>query len=132
MRMLGENAISLGSKGNVRMNVHSQAGNKEWIKPTSANLYHGEILIGVITNITVEDMFNWSGDIELTSAAATYQPMFDHFNDEANQREPEEPDEEPLPFNESFLDDWFLEDVNGRREVSYPVVTPEGEVFWRD
>ncbi len=113
------------------MNVPSQT-NQEWIKPSRANLYQGEKLIGIITNITVEDMFNWSGDIELTSTASAYQAMFDYFNDEANQREPEEPDEEPLPFDESLLDDWLIDDENGRREVSYPVVTPEGEVFWRD
>jgi hypothetical protein len=82
---------------------------KDWISLKHANLYHGDKLVGVITNITVEDMFFWSGDIELTDAAGGCQVMFDYFNDEERQREPEEPDEEPLP-----------------------IVGPEGEVFWRD
>src|SRR5438046_854020 len=114
------------------MNEKSQPDNKEWIAPTRANLYHGDKLIGVIKNIAVEDMSNWSGDIELAGAVGAYQVMFDYFNDENHQREPEEPDEEPLPFDESLLDDWFIEDENGKREVSFPAVTPEGEVFWRD
>jgi hypothetical protein len=114
------------------MDAKSQTKDTEWITPTRASLYHGDKLIGIITNITVEDMFQWSGDIELTSAASACQPMFDYFNDEKNQREPEEPDESPCPFDESLLDDWFIEDENGKREVSFPVVTPEGEVFWRD
>lgn len=104
---------------------------KEWIKPTRANLYHGDKLVGVVSNIAVEDMFQWSGNIELTAEAKAFQAMFDYYNDEANQREPEEPDESDFPFDESLLDDWFIEDENGRREISYPVVR-DGEVFWRD
>jgi hypothetical protein len=65
-------------------------------------------------------------------AKTTFKEMFDYYNDEANQREPEEPDESDFPFDESLLDDWFLEDVNGRREISYPVVTEKNEIFWRD
>lgn len=105
---------------------------KTWIKPVSALLYHGQELIGNIRNITPEDMFQWSGSIELTNAAVNYKVMFDYFNDESREREPEEPDEDELPFDETLMDDWFIEDENGRRKVSHPVVTDEGEVFWRD
>lgn len=106
---------------------------KKWIRPTKANLYHKDRLVGVIRDITVEDMFQWSGFVELTPDAARFQEMFEYFNDEKNQREPEEPDESDLPFDETLLDDWFLEDENGRREISYPVIDlSNNEIFWRD
>ncbi|MBX3150422.1 hypothetical protein KF728_09760 [Candidatus Obscuribacterales bacterium] len=97
----------------------------------NASLYHRDRLIGHVTNITPEDMFQWSGYIELSSAANDYQVMFDYFNDESREREPEEPDESPLPFDESMLDAWYIEDEDGRREISFPVISA-GEVFWRD
>lgn len=71
----------------------------------------------------------------MTAAAARFQPLFDYLNDEAREREPDEPDEpdeDELPFDEGLMDDWFVEDENGRREIMYPAVTPQGEVFWRD
>ncbi len=104
----------------------------EWVKPVKAHLYHGQDLVGIITNIAAEDMFQWSGNIELMGSASVYKPMFDYFNNESRQREPDEPDEEDLPFDESLMNNWFIEDENGRRAVSYPVVSVEGEVFWRD
>ena len=115
----------------VKMNSEIQS-KKEWIKPVRALLYHGHELVGTITNISSEDMFQWSGDIELTSAASAYKPMFDYFNDESREREPEEPDDGILPFDETLMDDWHIEDDNGRREILSPVVTDHGEVFWRD
>lgn len=101
-------------------------------KPSFARLYQREKLVGLISNISPEDMFQWSGNIELTDYAATFTPMFDYLNDQSREREPDEPDDDELPFDESFMDDWFIEDENGRREISYPIVTENGEVFWRD
>jgi len=104
---------------------------KPWIKPTFAKIFHRDALVGTITNITVEDMFQWSGDIELTDAAQKFQVMYDYFNDEDRREDPNTADD-PLPFDEAFLDDWFIEDENGKREIGFPVVSDEGEVFWRD
>lgn len=100
-------------------------------KSKNASLYHRDRLVGHVTNITPEDMFQWSGYIELTPTANDYQVMFDYFNDESREREPEEQDEDPLPFDEAMLDAWYIEDEDGRREISFPVVS-EGEVFWRE
>ena len=114
------------------MTTESRESETKWKAPAQARLFHVQELVGVITDISVEDMFQWSGHIELTVAASIYQPMFDYFNDETREREPEEPDEDEYPFEVCLMEDWFIEDENGRREVSFPVVTSDGEVFWRD
>jgi hypothetical protein len=110
----------------------AESQTKNWIKPTKGHIYHRQTLVGTVTNICVEDMFWWSGDIELTPEARNYQVMFDYLNAEERQREPEEPDESELPFDESLMDDWSLEDENGRREIMFPRVTEEGLAIWRD
>jgi hypothetical protein len=42
----------------------SQQAEKEWVHPTTAKLFHKGKLIGVIRDIVVEDMFQWSGHLD--------------------------------------------------------------------
>lgn len=109
-----------------------QADPEEWTKPTEANLYHRDVLIGIISNIAVMDIYNWMGYIELTPAAQAFSDMFEYFGSEEQERETETPDEDKLPFDESLLDNWSIEDENGRREISFPVVFNGNEVYWRN
>jgi hypothetical protein len=49
--------------------------------------------------------------------------MLAYFNDEAREREPEEPDESELSFDESLLDDCFLRMKTAGAMFMYPGVT---------
>lgn len=95
---------------------------------TMLKLYHGEKLIGTISNVTVEDQFNMSGDIELTSAADAYKPVFSYLTDEDALTSGA-----PLPFDKSYLDHWSLEENDIRREIGCPgIYYEEGEVLWNE
>lgn len=106
-------------------------GKTDFTKPTCAKLFHREEVVGTITNIEVMDMFNWTGDIELTPAAAAFSEMFAYYDDE-KARDPESPNDDELPFPEELLDHWFIEDENGKRSISWPVIRNGNEVYWRD
>jgi hypothetical protein len=112
--------------------TESQPDEKPWIHPTRSMLYHEGVLVGIITDIHVEDMFHWSGRVEFVGNARTkYTPMWDYFIAVA-EAYPEHPaEDEPYPFPESFMDNWELEDINGRREILFPHFEEE-ELFWRD
>lgn len=92
-------------------------------------LYHKDRLIGTVTNITPEDTFDMSGDIELSPIAEEYKAMFAYLTDEDSLNSGAEP-----PFEESYLDDWFLEDEHGvRKEIGCPGIYYEDrEVLWRE
>ena len=94
----------------------------------SLKLYHGATLIGTITNYTVEDLFQWSGEIELTLEGVEYQHVFDSLADDEAMMEGSD-----LPFDESYLEGWYIEDDAGEKtEIAAPTVNADGEVFWRD
>lgn len=90
-------------------------------------LYHNNTLIGLISNVTPEDNFESSGDIALTDEFEKYKPIFDYLlaNDGKS-------DGSPQPFSDSFFDDWFLEDEEGKRVLIGIPAIENGEVIWRD
>ena len=90
-------------------------------------LYHGDILIGVVSNITPEDIFLMSGDIVLTNAFNQYTKVFDYLlaNDGLT-------DGSPQPFEDSYYDGWCLVDEEGNRKpIGIPSIE-NGEVMWRE
>jgi len=94
---------------------------------TDLKLYHENTLIGTITNVAPEDMFQRSGDIELTTAFESYKHVFEYLlaNDGLT-------DGSPQPFDDSYYHNWFLEDIDGKRiEIFIPAIE-NGEVIWRD
>ncbi len=95
---------------------------------TSAKLYHNNVLIGTISNVAPEDMFEMSGDIELTAEGTPYRKIFSFLTDEEAMTSGCE-----LPFDESYLDHWSIEDENGHRtEIMTPGVYENGEIIWRE
>jgi hypothetical protein len=92
-------------------------------------LYHKDELIGTITNVVPEDTFEMSGDIKLTSLADQYKPMFAYLTNQDTHTSGG-----LLPFDEVYLDHWFLEDEQGvKREIVCPGIYYEDkEVFWRE
>lgn len=95
---------------------------------STLKLFHNNDYIGVDTNIAPEDMFEFSGDIQLTKKAEEYKELFDYLNDENNAYE----DGTEIPFPQSYLENWSLVDESGSKtEIAYPVVCG-GEVFWHD
>ncbi|HEY9869384.1 MAG TPA: hypothetical protein V6D08_09480 [Candidatus Obscuribacterales bacterium] len=92
-------------------------------------LYHKDKLIGTITNVGAEDAFEMSGDIDLTPAADEYRPVFAYLTDEEAIVSGAKP-----PFDQAYLDNWFLEDEQGvRKEILCPgIYYDDKEVFWRE
>ncbi len=39
-------------------------------------LFHGEILIGTVSNVVPEDNYEMAGNIELTADGKKYEPIF--------------------------------------------------------
>lgn len=97
------------------------------IEPTkvSLKLFHRTTLIGTISELSYETPW-YSGTIALTPEAEPYKELF------AYMMEEEEQTEDP-PFDESILDDWFIEDeADGERfEAGCPNIAEDGEIWWR-
>ncbi len=74
-------------------------------------LYHGAVLIGTVSKITPEDHHEMSGDIELTPDAANYQHIFSYLLSNDGLTDGSEP-----PFEESYFDNWALEDESGNKQ----------------
>jgi hypothetical protein len=96
---------------------------------TILKLYHKDRLIGLISNIAPEDTFEMSGDIALTAVAQEYKEKFAYLSDEDALTNGTNP-----PFDESFLNGWYLEQPDGERKpIDCPgICFPDGEVFWRE
>lgn len=90
-------------------------------------LYHGNVLIGMISNITPEDLFERSGDIALTSEFEKYKHVFEYLFANDGQT-----DGSPQPFDDSYFENWFLEDADGKRVLIYIPSIENGEIMWRD
>ena len=89
------------------------------------NLFHGADLIGIINN-EMSDELAMIGDIELTAKAADYKEVFAFFNN------PEKRMSVDPPFSEHALNDWFIEDADGKRsDIAAPAVNEKGEIWWR-
>ncbi len=90
-------------------------------------LYRKKELLGVISNITPEDNFEMSGDIELTESFSKYQPLFDylHSNDGLTPGG-------KFPFEEALFDDWEIEDESGQRTAIAIPAIEAGEIIWRE
>ncbi|MCA9802576.1 MAG: hypothetical protein KC777_11460, partial [Cyanobacteria bacterium HKST-UBA02] len=79
-------------------------------------LYLKDVLVVTITHITTFDTFEKSSRIALTPAAEKFKPVFSNLTDEKSLTSGA-----PLPFDESFLDEWFLVDENcARKEIGGP------------
>jgi hypothetical protein len=90
-------------------------------------LFHGPVLIGTISNITPEDMFEMSGDIQLTPEFERYKPIFSFLLSNDGLTDGSDP-----PFEESYFDNWLLEDESGKQQpIDIPSIE-DGEVMWRD
>jgi len=87
-------------------------------------LYHNNVLIGEITAVET-DMFWLSGIIHFTPEAATYEDFFAFITDEDNALE-------ELPFASEMLENWFVEDENGKmRAIEIPAVHDDNTIDWR-
>lgn len=76
-------------------------------------LLHKKQVLGIIKNVVPEEM-GLAGDIELSSSAEPYKPLFDFLvNEELNHEEP--------PFDKALLEDWSIEDDNG---IEKPIWAP--------
>lgn len=89
-------------------------------------LYHNDTLIGLISNITPEDNFESSGNIELTNEFERYRPVFDYLLANDGQTDG------PQPFGDDYFDNWFLEDEEGKRTLIGIPAIENGEAIWRD
>lgn len=91
----------------------------------SLKLFHKDKLIGTIEN-PIPDELAHVGDITLTPNAVGYEELFAFFNDD-EKRWSVEP-----PFKQELLDDWIVEDEQGKRtEVDVPVINQSGGIWWR-
>ena len=90
------------------------------------NLYHGNTLIGTIASIATDDEVEWNGIITFTPEGEAYRHVFDYLANESN-------DGAELPFEETYLDDWFLEEEPGMlQEVAIPTINyDECEIVWQ-
>ncbi len=91
------------------------------------NLYHGNTLIGTIASIATDDEIEWNGIITFTPEGESYRHVFDFLaKEDAN-------DGSELPFEETYLDDWFLEDEPGMmQEIAIPTINyDEFEISWQ-
>lgn len=95
---------------------------------STLKLFHNNDCIGIVTNIAPEDMFEFSGDIQLTEKAQDYKEVFEYLSDEKNAYD----DGTEFPFPQAYLENWSLVDESGTKtEIAYPVVC-DGELFWHD
>ncbi|CAN5458460.1 hypothetical protein BH11CYA1_BH11CYA1_00370 [soil metagenome] len=94
------------------------------------NLYHGNTLIGTIASIATDDEIEWNGIITFTPEGEGYRHVFDYLGNEANDVGS---DGNVLPFEETFLDDWFIEDEPGMmQEIAIPTINyDEFEIVWQ-
>jgi hypothetical protein len=93
------------------------------------NLYHGNILIGTIASIATEDDEEYNGIITFTPEGETYRHVFEFLaNDDPSNAGAE------LPFEETYLDDWFIEKEEGTmQEIAIPTIDfDECEVVWQE
>ena len=90
-------------------------------------LFHGPVLIGTISNITPEDMFEMSGDIQLTPEFEGYKPIFSFLLSNDGITDGSDP-----PFEESYFDNWALEDESGKQQLIDIPSIENGEVMWRE
>lgn len=88
-------------------------------------LFHGDDLIGTITNETPDELA-MVGDIQLTAKAAQFKEVFAFFND-AEKRMTEDP-----PFADHLLENWSVEDADGKRSwIAAPAINEKNEIWWR-
>lgn len=92
------------------------------------NLYHGNTLIGTVANIATEDDEEWNGIITFTPEGESYRNVFEFLCNDANDPGAE------LPFEESYLDDWFIEREPGMmQEIAIPNINyDECEIVWQE
>lgn len=90
-------------------------------------LYHNDILIGTVTNITPEDNYDMSGDIALTAEFEKYKPVFDYLLANDGQTNGGE-----QPFDDSYFEGWILKDEDGHQKPIFIPAIENGEVIWRE
>lgn len=89
-------------------------------------LYHGTKLIGILSNITPEDMFLMSADIEVTPEFEEYKPIFEFLlcNDGLTDGSD--------PYEDAVYENWSLEDQDGKRQAIGIPAIENGEIMWRE
>ncbi len=88
-------------------------------------LYHGTKLIGIISNVTQEDMFEMSGNIELTTEFEEYKPIFSFLLSNDGLTDGSD------PYEDAVYENWSLEDQAGKRQpIGIPAIE-NGEIIWR-
>lgn len=89
-------------------------------------LYHGTKLIGILTNITPEDMFLMSADIEVTPEFEEYKPIFEFLLSNDGLTDGSD------PYEDAVYENWSLEDQDGKRQpIGIPAIE-NGEIMWRE
>lgn len=90
-------------------------------------LYHGNVFIGLISNIAPEDNYEMSGNIELSADFETYKPIFSYLlaNDGLTTGE------EPL-FDNGYFEGWYLKDETGEEKTIPIPAIDNNEIIWRE
>jgi hypothetical protein len=87
-------------------------------------LYHNELLLGDISGVDTDQPW-MIGSVHLTRQAVEYEYFFSFVTDESKSTD------EP-PFDESLLENWYVEDESGnRREIEFPAVHEDKTIYWR-
>lgn len=89
-------------------------------------LYHGTKLIGILSNITPEDMFLMSADIEVTPEFEEYKPIFEFLLSNDGLTDGSD------PYEDAVYENWSLEDQDGKRQAIGIPAIENGEIMWRE
>ncbi len=89
-------------------------------------LYHGNVLVGTVSNTAPEDNYEMAGDIELTPDGKKYEPVFAFLLSNDGLTDGRD------PFEDSVYENWSLEDESGKRQSICIPAIENGEIIWRE
>ena len=108
--------------------IESRDSAPQHAKHETLKLYHCDKLIGIVTDPELD--WPWyGGKIQLTEAAKPFVRIWEFFAIEKNRQF-----DPPFEIPESLEENWFVEDVSGKRLAldDLPAVHPEeGTVWWQ-
>lgn len=89
-------------------------------------LFHGQTLVGTVSNVAPEDNYEMAGDIELTDDGKKYEPVFAFLLSNDGLTDGSD------PYEDAVYENWLLEDQDGKRQpIGIPAIE-NGEIIWRE